>query len=131
MRLAAKLVLLFLVGVLLIVSLFSYLTIQLDRRLAIAEHERHAAELADAVQRSPAQPSESGRNELRIRESRIRFVQFNSGNSRYRPTVPSEMIVMSREVTTVRMPDESGGDRLYTYLRTNDSLPDSAPEAML
>ena len=49
MRLAAKLVLLFLVGMLLIVALFSYLTIQLDRRLAISEHQRHAAELADAV----------------------------------------------------------------------------------
>ena len=40
MRLAAKLVLLFLAGMLLIVAVFSYLTIQLDRRLAVAEHER-------------------------------------------------------------------------------------------
>ncbi len=130
MRLAAKLVLLFLVGVLLIVSLFSYLTIQLDRRLAIAEHQRHAAELADAVQQSPAQQTNLWRNELRIRESRIRFVQFDSGNSRYRPTVPAEMIVLSREVTTVRMPDESGGDRLYTYVRTNDKSDPSSEELL-
>ena len=131
MRLAAKLVLLFLIGVLLIVSLFSYLTIQLDQRLAIAEHQRHAAELADAVQQSPTQQSNLWRNELRIRESRIRFVQFNSGNSRYRPAVPAEMIVLSREVTTVRMPDEFGGDRLYTYLRTNDSSSDPNSEELL
>ena len=50
MRLAAKLVLLFLVGLLLIVGLFSYLTIQQDRRLAMADHQRYAAELAATMQ---------------------------------------------------------------------------------
>ena len=50
MRLAAKLVLLFLIGLLLIVGLFSYLTIQSNRRLAIDEHQRYAEDLAATIQ---------------------------------------------------------------------------------
>lgn len=125
MRLAAKLVLLFLFGTLLIVALFSYLTIQQDRRLAILEHQRHAAELADAVQQSipnpqGAVPSQELRDQLgwnvrQFRETRVRVVEANAGDELHRPAVPSEMIITMQRVTTVIMPDESGRDRFYTY----------------
>ena len=134
MRLAAKLVLLFLVGMLLIVALFSYLTIKLDQRLAIAEHERHAAELADAVRQTiprkdGAAPSRELRSQLgwdviQIRETRIRLVEVGTGDKMYRPSVPAEMIIATREVRTVRMTDENGQDRLYTYIPLDDGSSD-------
>lgn len=130
MRLAAKLVLLFLVGMLLIVALFSYLTIQLDRRLAISEHQRHAAELADAVQRSVPRESgdhssqelreQLGLTSIRFRQSRIRLVEVGAGNDANRPSVPPDMIITTREITTFRMPDESGRETFYTYVPLND-----------
>ena len=144
MRLAAKLVLLFLVGMLLIVALFSYLTIKLDQRLAIAEHERHAAELADAVRQSippkdGAAPSRELRNQLgwdaiQIRRTRIRLVEVGTGDAVNRPSVPAELIIATREIRTVRMTDENGQERLYTYIPLNDGssiLPSRKPGGFL
>lgn len=130
MRLAAKLVLLFLVGMLLIVALFSYLTIQLDHRLAISEHQRHAAELVDAVKQSIPSPegtipasdlrNQLGWSVMQIRESRIRLVDVTNGDELYRPSVPAELIITNREITTVSRPDETGRNRFYTYIPLQD-----------
>ena len=127
MRLAAKLVLLFLVGVLLIVGLFAYLTIEQDRRLAIAEHERHASELAATLQPSIEEAVRNARiDELeqlflrstrQLQHTRVRLVEYSwRENHSRKPSVPVDMIVTEREVMTVSMPDAAGGERLYTYL---------------
>ena len=49
MRLAAKLVLLFLTGLLLVVGLFAYLTVRQEQR-AQAEHQKFASELVQSLQ---------------------------------------------------------------------------------
>ncbi len=127
MRLAAKLILLYLVGLSMIVGLFSFLTIQQDQRMAIIEHERHAADIAaslkpsiqQAIQnQSAAELSQAVDQTTRsLRHVRVRWVEFSSNSDRSRlPTVPMEMIVASREVTTISMPNSLGQDFLYTYL---------------
>lgn len=127
MRLAAKLVLLYLIGLLLIVGLFSYLTIRQEKRIAIAEHQRHASDLAAAIQSSldePANPSDEDtlqqiitRSTRQVRHVRIRWVDLHArSDGDKRPAVPIEMIVAESEVTTIRTPDSSGQDVLYTYV---------------
>ena len=133
MRLAAKLVLLFLSGLLLIVGLFSYITIQQGRRLAIAEHERHAADLAATLeptisqalqQRGPeALPQFLNQATRQIRNVEVRWVEFSSSSrTSSRPTVPVERIVTKREVTTISMPDANGRPHLYTYVPVTDDV---------
>ncbi|TWU38909.1 Wide host range VirA protein [Novipirellula aureliae] len=136
MRLAAKLILLFLGGLLLIVGLFAYLTIQQDRRLALAEHERYAADIAATLRPSLHDASQSGNpNDLqqmmiqstaRVRHTRIRLVEIDGNGqmdqSSYRqPSVPRSMIVTTSEVTTIRMPNPSGDNMLYTYVPLDPS----------
>ncbi len=127
MRLAAKLILLFLIGLSLIVGLFAHLTIQQDRRLAIAEHQRHAADLAatlkpsidQAIQNRTAAelPSLVTQTTKQLRHVRVRWVEYSAGSDRSRrPMVPVDMIVTRREVTTISMPDSSGKKYLYTYV---------------
>lgn len=127
MRLAAKLILLFLVGLLLVVALFSFLTIQQERQIAIAEHERHAADLAATLQPS-IQRAMRDREEFRlpelvsqstrqVRHVRVRWVEYSSNADRSRePSVPAEMIVRQREITTISMPNASGQNTLYTFV---------------
>ena len=123
MRLAAKLILLFLIGLLAIVGLFSYLTIQTNRRLAIDEHERYAKDLAATIQstmRDRGIPSQDisqylSRSRGVVQHVQVRWVELNEGG-RSRPTVPTELILARREVTTFGMPDRSGQPFLYTYV---------------
>ncbi|MDC0295420.1 HAMP domain-containing histidine kinase [bacterium] len=126
MRLAAKLILLFLAGILLIVGIFAYLTIQLDRQLAIAQHQQRAKALAEAVQSDPnlrtdrvnspthgiGEPNPS----VRFYSSQIRIVQFGTANDQLRPSVPTEMVMTREEITTISLPDETGQQRFYTYV---------------
>lgn len=127
MRLAAKLVLLYLVGLLLIVGLFSYLTIRQEKRIALAEHQRHASDLAAAIQSSLDEPDNLRdentvqqiitRSTREVRHVRIRWVDLHAqNNGDRRPSVPLEMIYSESEVTTIRTPDSSGQDTLYTYV---------------
>jgi two-component system NtrC family sensor kinase len=127
MRLAAKLILLFLVGLSLIAGLFSYLTIQQDQRLAIIEHEQHAADIAaslkPSIEQAIGKPTATelartfDQSTRSLRHVRVRWVEFSAGSDRSRlPSVPMEMIVTTREITTVSMPNASGQDFLYTYL---------------
>ena len=123
MRLAAKLVLLFLVGLLLIVGLFSYLTIQQDRRLAMAEHQRYASDLAATLQPSireamkgndQREPQQSiTRSTRQVRHVRVRWVDLTaSGDGSRQPAVPLDMIVSKTQVTTISMPDPTGQEVL-------------------
>ncbi|TWT80944.1 Wide host range VirA protein [Planctomycetes bacterium CA13] len=152
MRLAAKLVLLFLVGLLLIVGLFAYLTIRQDRELAIAEHERYASDLAatiepslrDAIANRDAVQLQQivSRSTRSVRHARVRLVEIGApsrtdshGTGDTQPTVPRSMIVTTEEVTTISMPDPSGTKFLYTYvpIRTGtdaaaESIEVSAPD---
>lgn len=125
MRLAAKLVLLFLVGLLLIVSLFSYLTIQQDERLAMADHQRYAAALAATMQPKFQEAVRSGDGQELQRfftqstreQVSVRLVEWSSaGNDERRPSVPLSMIISTREITTISMPGPSGQNVLYTYV---------------
>jgi signal transduction histidine kinase len=127
MRLAAKLILLYLVGLSLIAGLFSYLTIRQDQRLAIIEHEQHAADIAAQLKPSIEQAIQNqtaaelaqtvDRSTRSLRHVRVRWVEFSGSDDGSRlPSVPMDMIVASREVTTVSMPNSSGQDFLYTYL---------------
>ncbi|NND96106.1 MAG: HAMP domain-containing protein [Pirellulaceae bacterium] len=124
MRLAAKLVLLFLVALLLIVGIFSYLTIQQNRQLAIAEHEKRASDIAatlqPSIQRAIAENKAAEIQQLMsqsaqlISQTRIRWVEFDSAQGN-RPSVPRELIV-TRRVTTICQPDPTGREFLYTYV---------------
>ena len=130
MRLAAKLVLLYLVGLLLIVALFATLTIQKDKQLAMAEHERHAADLAATLQPSIEDALRNGNladaasylnmSATRFRHMRVRWVEFAGNDASRRPSVPAAMIVEQSEVTTITMPDKDGRDYLYTYVPVKD-----------
>jgi signal transduction histidine kinase len=127
MRLAAKLILLYLVGLSLIAGLFSYLTIRQDQRLAMIQHEQHASDIAASLKPSIQQAMRDqsaaelaqtvDRSTRSLRTVQVRWVEFSaSGDRSRRPSVPMEMIVTSRKVTTVSMPNSSGQDYLYTYL---------------
>ena len=123
MRLAAKLVLLFLIGLLLIVGLFSYLTIQQDRRLAMADHQRYASDLAATLQQAMPgnDPNELSKfvaqSTREFRHVQVRVVEFSAGGDRSRqPSVPPGMIFSKTEVTTTSMRDPAGRDVLYTYV---------------
>ena len=82
----------FLVGLLLIVGLFAYLTIQKDRRLAIAEHQRYASDLAATLQPSIQQALRDRKTaELtrfltqstrQVRHMRVRWVEFSASTDR-------------------------------------------------
>ncbi len=128
MRLAAKLVLLFLIGLLLIVGLFSYLTIQSNRRLAIDEHERYATDLAATIQSTLADrglsPQELPRFVAQssgvVQHVEMRWVERN-GIGQLSPSAPRELIWSHREVTTFSMPDRAGRPYLYTYVPVGTS----------
>lgn len=118
MRLAAKLILLFLSGLLLIVAVFSYTTLRREKEFAIAQHQRYAAELADLMTRDANAESQFA-TQMR-KEIRVRRVEFSATDGQRRPSVPAELLYVSEEITTVSMPDAEGRDRLYTYVPLND-----------
>lgn len=119
MRLAAKLVLLFFCGLLLIVALLAYHTIKRDRQRAIEDHQRLAAEVAKIL--SHRQDLSTGFASISTRRIQIRQVEFQSSDDRLRPSVPQAQIVVSKSITTVPMPNPDGGETFYTYLPINDA----------
>ena len=134
MRLAAKLVLVYLVGLLLIVGVFSYLTVQNERLLAAAYHQHQAAELV-AEMRSELRKANASddpnmvRKVLRRTNSEkslrmsVRLVEPGDGGETMTPPgVPVEAIVTERRVTTYTVPESDGADRLYTYVPLEPSL---------
>ena len=134
MRLAAKLVLVYMVGLLLIVGVFSYLTVQNERLLAAAYHQRQAAELVAEMRSELRKADQSGdpdevRQVLRRTTSekslrmKVRLVEpGGKKGTQPPPGIPIETIVTRRQVTTYAVPDSSGADRLYTYVPLEASL---------
>ncbi|MDE0862206.1 MAG: ATP-binding protein [Rubripirellula sp.] len=124
MRLAAKLVLLFLTGLLLVVGLFSYLTIQ-QERMARAEHQRFASELVESLQptierairenRVPEIPKPM-QVSSRLRQVTMRWVEVTSSSDINRQPSPLKLIIAEREITMLSMPDRSGEQVVYTYV---------------
>lgn len=132
MRLAAKLVLLFLFGLLLIVAVFSYLTIRQDQ-LAQAEHQRFAAELVKSLEPAIEKAiQENHASEIpmplqrsaRMRRVTLRWVELSPTGDARRQPAPLDMIIAQQELTTVRMPDRSGEQFVYTYVPFTTRGPD-------
>jgi signal transduction histidine kinase len=117
MRLAAKLILLFLCGLLLIVAVFSYATLRREREIAIDQHERYAAELAAVMaERGGMEQAVSIPPVLASRQIRVRRVELRSTDDSRQPSVPRERLFVSQEITTITVPESGGNDRWYTYV---------------
>ncbi len=130
MRLAAKLILLFLGGLLLIVIAFAALTIQREKQLALQHHQRYAREFAEMVEQLENQnqidPPAALGSESRIR---IRRVELTATDHLHAPSVPHDRLYVSEEVTTITMSDGSGNDRLYTYVPIHPDQPERGGES--
>ncbi|TWU00957.1 sensor histidine kinase [Stieleria varia] len=118
MRLAAKLILLFLVGILLIVVVFSIITLQRERQIALEQHQRYAEDLAEIIQQSAM---ELDSQPAKVRHVRVRRVQLTTSDRSHLPRVPVERLTVTEHITTISMPDEQGTNRLYTYVPLFDS----------
>lgn len=146
MKLATKLMLMFLLAVAVIAGLFCYLTIRQDAAHFAEEHERHAADLVESLQPHLMSAwSEGGHGRIaqfveasneRIRRIRIRYVQmdvqFESDSGSQRPpglTVPdsgddmnpheasNELFhVRHSELVTEFVADANGDSRISTLL---------------
>ena len=137
MQLAAKLILLFLAGILLVVGIFSYATIQSDKQLAILEHQQRAKELAEAVSKDPAlretqnqwiQPTESSNTRPFRIQSRIRIIEIGSSGQPISSDFPRDLVLKQKEITTITRIDEFGQPRFYSYLplgKSNSSSTDN------
>src|SRR6056297_3438667 len=127
MRLAAKLVLLYLLGLFLIVGVFGYLSFQQNRRLAKSEHERRATELAAALRPSLQAAWQQGktgsiaqilqRSTGQLESLQIRWVELQrSPDPRWQPRVPAARLPTRRRVTTLTVIEGDGRPTLYTYV---------------
>ncbi len=124
MRLAAKLVLLFLTGLFLVVGLFAYLTIR-QEQMAQDEHQRFASELVDSLEPTIEQAIRENRVpeipkkmqiSTRMRQVTLRWVQVAPVSDITRHPSPLRLIIAERETTMLRMPDQSGEPVVYTYV---------------
>ncbi len=144
MRLAAKLVLLFLGCLALVVGVFSYLSLRQAQSFALAEHERHAADLAATLQ---ASLRSSSLRPLTVQEvllawsTEVNHVRVRLVNPRQvldsslRPVVPAELVIRSRDITTFSFPNQAGQPMMVTYVPLGDSsgsqLEVAAPESFM
>ena len=125
MQLAAKLILLFLAGILLVVGIFSYATIQSDKQLAILEHQQRAKTIAEAVSKDPdlrvtldqwIEPRASINNQSLKVQSRIRIIEIGSSGRPVSSDFPKDFVLKQKEITTFTRMDEFGQPRFYSYL---------------
>ncbi len=140
MKLAAKLVLLFLGCLALVVGVFSFLSLRQARELALADHERHASELAATLQSALSSPRIQNVDQILLAWSReVQHVQVrlvnpeDPLNSARRPAVPTNLVVRSTEVITLLYPSRTGQNMMYSYIPLNDTsgtkLEVAAPES--
>jgi two-component system NtrC family sensor kinase len=142
MKLATKLVLLFLGCLAMVVCVFSILSVRQAKELALAEHERHAADLAATLQsalRQSPQMLEDVEQVLEVWSREVRYVRVRLVNPRrpgdlsLSPSVPAELVMTATEVTTVIYPAPSGQRTMYTYVPLDDGngtkLEVAAPES--
>ncbi len=129
MRLAAKLVLLFLGCLALIVSVFSFLSMRQAQDVALAEHERLAADLASILQsdlRSSQHTPREIERVLMVWSEEVNHVRARLVNPQratdpsLRPSVPADLLIRSTKVTTFSYPDQSGHSTMYTYVPLDD-----------
>lgn len=130
MKLAAKLVLLFLGCLALVVGVFSYLSLRQAQDLALAEHERLAADLAATLQsdlRSSQHTPREIERVLMVWSEEVNHVRARLVNPQHasdpslRPTVPADLLIRSTKVTTFTYPDPSGLSTMYTYVPLDDA----------
>ncbi len=130
MKLAAKLVLLFLACLAMVVGVFSFLTMRQAQSSALDEHERHAADLAatlqSALRASPRAMAEVQQvlieRSEEVHHVRLRLVNPNRPfDTSLRPSVPANLVVSSTEVITFSYPDHAGHDTMYTYVPLHDA----------
>lgn len=142
MRLAGKLVLLFLVCLAFVVAVFSTLSIQQTHELALGEHERNATNLAATLKSAlgDAPRAVSDIDQVLTAWSReMRYVQIRLVNpnapkgTRLHPSVPHELIVSQTEILTITHPNHAGRNTMYTYVPLEDAagsqLEVAAPES--
>ncbi len=131
MRLAAKLILVFLVGVLMIVSLFSWQTIQSQRRWEDRKRQEHATDLVDSLMPAILQAYREG-GTVQIRHvvettaqrfsgRQLRWVDPESVQSGDEPIADSRepttgTRVTERTTSTVLIADKNGSTTAYTYV---------------
>lgn len=132
MRLAAKLVLLFLTGLLLVVGLFAFLTVRQEQR-AQAEHQRFASELVQSLQPTIDQAIQENRvleiptqmrSSSRLQQVTLRWVEVAAVNNRGQQPSPLNLIIAEQKTTVVNMPDQSGNQVVYTYVPFTSTGPD-------
>ncbi len=132
MRLAAKLVLLFLTGLLLVVGLFAYLTVRQEQR-AQAEHQRFASELVQSLQPNIDQAIQENRileipnrmqRSSRLQRVTMRWVEVAAINDGIQQPSPLNLIIAEKEITVLSMPDQSGNKIVYTYVPFTSKGPD-------
>ncbi len=132
MRLAAKLVLLFLTGLLLVVGLFAYLTVRQEQR-AQAEHQQFASELVQSLQPTIDQAIQENRvleiptrmqRSSRLQQVTMRWVEVTAINDKTQQPSPLNLIIAEQETTVLSMPDQSGKQVVYTYVPFTSRGPD-------
>ncbi len=126
MKLAAKLVLLFLACLALVVGVFSFLSLKQAQSLALTEHEQHATDLAAMLRSAP--DSMSKEQQVWIAQSeevhhvRLRLVNpHRPYDPSLRPTVPTDLVIRVTEVTTFSLPNDAGEETMVTYVPLHDA----------
>lgn len=140
MKLATKIMLLFMLAVAAITGLFSYLTIRQDTLFFAQDHERHAKNLVETMRpRLLSAWQDGGHEEVArvvkasskmIRHIRVRYVELDvqyevspGTNSSLESSSadPPEVLALVRqqEIVTKLVSDESGENRVHTTLPLN------------
>ncbi|MAI34277.1 MAG: hypothetical protein CBE00_09160 [Planctomycetaceae bacterium TMED240] len=132
MRLAAKLVLLFLTGLLLVVGLFAYLTVRQEQR-AQAEHQQFASELVQSLQPTIDQAIQENRvleiptpmqRSSGLQQVTMRWVEVATISDSSQQPSPLNLIIAKQKTTVLSMPDQSGKQVVYTYVPFTSRGPD-------
>ena len=132
MRLAAKLVLLFLTGLLLVVGLFAFLTVRQEQR-AQAEHQQFASELVQSLQPTIDRAIQDNRvleiptlmqRSPRFQQVTMRWVEVSAINDSDQQPSPLNLIIAEQKTTVLSMPDQSGNQVVYTYVPFTSKGPD-------
>lgn len=129
MKLASKIMLLFLLAVVAITGLFGYLTIQQHVTEFAEDHEQHAADLVESMKPHLLDAwNEGGHDEVdqmvristeRIRHTSVRYVRRDDNPEKDAATsAPSKTVayLQSHETVTKTVTDSNGTSRVHTFL---------------
>ncbi len=138
MKLASKVLLLFLLAFVAITGIFSYLTIRQESDQFAREHERHAADLLESIRPQLLNAWKAGgHRELAhvvrvstqsIRHTKVQYYQYDASGAD-KPTDSSspeiQALVGQKETVTRTVTDRTGNSRVHTVLPLN--LGDQTP----